>query len=147
MRDRVRQPLFWLVVAEVLVMFALFWVSWRVYSAHRPAPVSIALPAPPLPSASPVTAAVPLVPPPAPSPGPAASAFSGLIGFPVDLGQLNRDQAELEKLEDSILTRMVEAASGYLETVVLPAVRRAESVNSTTRAAAPQSPAATRKMP
>ena len=28
--------MFWIVLCEVLVMFALFVVSWRVYQAHRP---------------------------------------------------------------------------------------------------------------
>jgi hypothetical protein len=121
-------------------------VSWRVYQAHRPvASAGAAIP----------TALAPAAGSPAPSPPPvsllprptATPAAHPLGTFPIDLGQLNRDQAELERGEDALLTRIIHAASGYLETVVLPAVRRAERVPSATNPAATQSTAAIRKMP
>jgi hypothetical protein len=147
-KARLRQPLFWIVVCEVIVMFALFVVSWRVYQAHRPvASAGAAIPtalAPatvsPDPGAGP--GLVPLRPAtkPAPSPHPTAA-------FPIDLGQLNRDQAELERNEDALLVQLIRTAGSYLETVVLPAVRRAERVNTATNPAATQSPAAIAKIP
>jgi hypothetical protein len=142
-RAHLRRPLFWIVFAEVVVMFALFVVSWRVYQSHHPAP-AISLPAvaeasPEVPASPPVAGrpATPPAKPRAPAPG----------GFPVDFGRLNADQASLEKVEDALLARIVEAARSYLESVVLPAVKRAESDRAATSPAARQSPAAIRKMP
>jgi hypothetical protein len=142
-RAHLRRPLFWIVLAELVVMFALFFVSWRVYQSHRPEPVAAL---PPIADASPAVAPSPpggeRLPTPASRPRPPAPG-----GFPVDFGRLNADQASLEKVEDALLARMVEAARSYLETVVLPAVRRAESASAATKPAARQSPAAIRKMP
>ena len=138
--------MFWIVLCEVLLMFALFAVSWRVYQAHRPVPSA---------GAGSPTALAPAAGSPAPSESPpslpanptAKPGARPLQSFPVDLGQLNRDQAELERAEDALLTSVVHTAAGYLETVVLPAVRRAERVSSATSPATTQSPAAIRKMP
>jgi hypothetical protein len=138
--------MFWIVLCEVLVMFALFVVSWRVYQAHRPvASAGAAIPTALAPAAGSPAPGPPHVPLPArPAATPAAHP---LATFPIDLGQLNHDQAELERSEDALLTRIIHAASGYLETVVLPAVRRAERVPSATNPAATQSTAAITKMP
>ena len=138
--------MFWIVLCEVVVMFALFVVSWRVYEAHRPVasagaatPTALAPAArPPLPSPPPPSLkARPTAPPAAVRPSPS---------FPIDFGRLNHDQADLERAESALLARIVHACRDYLETVVLPAVRRAERVNSATSAATPQSPAAIKKM-
>ena len=148
MKAQLRQPLFWIVVCEVVVMFALFVVSWRVYQAHRPvASAGAAIPTALAPAAaSPVPGSGtprPATPRPVaksvPSPHPTAA-------FPIDLGQLNRDQADLERSEDALLVRMIRTARDYLETVVLPAVRRAERVTTATSPAAMQRPAAIAKM-
>ena len=138
--------MFWIVLGEIVVMFALFVVSWRVYQAHRPVASAGAA----IPTALAPAAGSPLPSPALPSlrPRPTATpAPHQLLGFPIDIGQLNRDQAALERGEDDVLQRIVRAARGYLETVVLPAVRRAERVSSATSAAPAQSPAAIRKMP
>jgi hypothetical protein len=138
--------MFWIVLGEIVVMFALFVVSWRVYQAHRPVPsAGAAIPtalAPAAGSPRPSSALPSLRPRPTATPQ-----VHPLLGFPIDLGQLNRDQADLERGETALLVRIVHAARGYLETVVLPAVRRAERVSSATSAAAAQSPAAIMKMP
>ena len=42
------------------------------------------------------------------------------------LGQLNRDQVSFEQLEWRIVHSAMETAQSYLETVVLPAISRAE---------------------
>ena len=147
MKAHLRQPLFWIVVVEVVVMFALFAVSWRVYLAHRPAAsAGVALPSlPASPPAAPPRAA-PLTPL-APRKSPGSSTARKPAGLPVELGALNRDQAALEQTEGTILIRLIKVARDYLEAVVLPAVRRAESVNRTTSPAATQSAAAITKMP
>ncbi len=146
MKARLRQPLFWIVVCEVLMMFALLVVSWRIYQAHRPAPSAGAA----IPTALAPATGSPLSSPPPASlrPRPAGSPTARpSVTLPIDLGQLNRDQAQLERSETVLLTRIVGAARSYLETVVLPAVRRAERVPSAINPAARQSTAAIRKMP
>jgi hypothetical protein len=139
--------MFWIVLCEVVVMFALFVVSWRVYEAHRP--VASAGAAPPTALAPAARSPLPSLPPPSLKPRPTATpaAVRSPTSFPIDLGQLNHDQADLERSESALLVRIVHAGRIYLETVVLPAVRRAERVDSATSAATAQSPAAIRKMP
>jgi hypothetical protein len=138
--------MFWIVLCEVIVMFALFVVSWRVYQAHRPvASAGAAIPTALAPAAG---SPGPSLPPPSLVPRATATpAARPSSSFPIDVGQLNRDQADLERSEDALLTRIIRAASGYIETVVLPAVRRAERVPRATSPAATQSTAAITKMP
>jgi hypothetical protein len=138
--------MFWIVLCEILLMFALFVVSWRIYQAHRPpASAGAATPTALAPAAgSPLPSQAP---PSLPSQTPASPAARLPLPFPIDLGQLNRDEAELERIEDALLANIVRAARGYLDGVVLPAVRRAERVSRATSPAAPQSTAAIRKMP
>jgi hypothetical protein len=147
-RARLRQPLFWILAAEVVVMFALLTVSWRIYEAHRSTPAA-SLPA--LGTATPTAPAEPGAsvagPLPTPTGGRPPLGPRPPSGFPVQLGQINAQQASLERVEDAVLARLVEAMRGYLETVVLPAVRRAESDTAATTPAIAQSPAAIRKMP
>jgi len=146
-KARLRQPLFWIVVVEVVVLFALFAVSWRVYLAHRPAAsAGLAVPSlPASPPAAPPRAASPLPTTARPSAG--SAPVRKPSGVPIDVGALNRDQAGLERTEDAILVRLVRVARDYLEAIVLPAVRRAESVKRTTSPAATRSEAAITKMP
>jgi hypothetical protein len=141
-----RQPLFWIVLGEIIVMFALLAVSWRLYQEHRPVPsAGAALPTALAPATRPH---VPSPAPPSPRARPTATPTTRpLQSLPIDLGQLNRDQAELERVENALLARLVRALRSYLETVVLPAVMRAERVSSATSPAATQSAAAIRKMP
>ena len=148
MKARLRQPLFWIVVCEVVVMFALFVVSWRVYEAHRPvASAGAAIPTALAPAtASPELGGGPRLVSPRPAAKPVPSPRQ-TVGFPVDFGLLNRDQADLERSEDALLVRMIRTARDYVESVVLPAVRRAERVNTATSPATMQSPAAIAKMP
>lgn len=143
--SRLRQPLFWIVLAEVVLMFVLFAVAWRVYEAHRPS-ASAGFPLPQSPASPPAVAASPRQSPVAPRPSPPAAVARKPAVFPVDLAALNRDQASLERAEGALLVELVRSARGYLETVVLPAVRRAERVSMATTPATTQSPAATRKM-
>lgn len=127
MRNLIRSPLTWLVVAEIVVVAAIVVVAWTVVASagHPSAPPSIAG-----------------VPQATEDPGsnlpelpqlnnPAAR--GPLPGLAVDpsfwrqrLGSLNGDQVYLEQLEWQIVRSAEDAVNRYLETVVLPAIRRAE---------------------
>lgn len=130
-------------------MFALFAVSWRLYLSHRPAPPG----SPPLVAAAPAGIVAPSAsasPAPGASPATARSkpaARPSPSGFPVNLGQLNSEQGSLERVEEEILGRLTDAMRAYLETVVLPEVRRAERESAAITPASAQSAAAIRKMP
>lgn len=127
MRNLIRSPLTWMVAAELCVVGALVAVAWNVVaSANHPAVPSVVADAPPPPDDS--SSDLPLIPQlnTAPPKGP-------LPGLNVDseywrqqLVQLNQDQAFLEQLEWRIVHDAELAASHYVETVVLPAVRHAE---------------------
>jgi hypothetical protein len=126
MRTLIRSPLTWFIAAEFVVLGALVALTWTVIaSANRPAP--------------PVVAGVPLATDDPASDLPDlpqlnASPLRGpLPGLAVDpgfwrerLGQLNADQVLLEQLEWQIVHSAQAAAQRYVETVVLPAVQRAE---------------------
>ena len=123
----IRAPLTWMVVAEVVVVGALVLVAWHAFAGvmgPQAAP-SIGFPAA---EASPADSALP-------AGGLAGGTtfhgpFPGLnlgIGFwRKRLGSLNRDEAAFEALEWRVTHAVMAAAREYVETVVLPAVRRAE---------------------
>ncbi len=128
MRRLIRSPLTWLVAAEVLVVGALVVVAWNVVaSTSRPVAASPAL----VPPAATSEASTP------PLPDLAAPALKRQLGpwpgLNVDaafwrerLAQLNSDQVDLERLEWAIVHSAEDAVKHYLDTVVLPAIRRAE---------------------
>lgn len=115
-----------MVIAECVVVTLLIMV-WNVVAAaavQRPggAPVQAA-------DAPAATATPPL--PELAAAGPATPIQ--LPGLNLDarfwrlrLNQLNRDQVFFEQLEWRILHNAMDAAQGYLETVVLPSITRAE---------------------
>jgi hypothetical protein len=127
MRNLIRSPLTWLVVAEFVVVGALVVLAWSVVgAAGRPA---LASPALQLPETTPG--------PSSPLPDIAGVARPGLRGplpglnlesafWRVRLAELNREQVILEQLEWRIVHTAIEALKRYLETVVLPAIQRAE---------------------
>jgi hypothetical protein len=127
MRKMIRAPLTWMVLAEFVVVAALVVVAWRVVStAARPVLSSPALLQPDVVAESP---SPPPELPPAVKPGPRAP----LPGLNVDslfwrsrLDQLNREQVFFEQLEWRIVHTATDTVQRYLETVVLPSVRRAE---------------------
>ena len=127
MRKLLRSPLTWLVAAEMVVVSAIVVVAWNVVaSANRSAP-PVAIAGEPQATGDPSTdlPAVPQLNNPA-SRGP-------LPGLAVDpnfwrqrLGNLNADQVYLEQLEWQIVRSAEDWVNRYLETVVLPAIARAE---------------------
>jgi len=127
MRKLIRSPLTWLVAAEVVVVGAIVAVAWTVAASagHPPATQSIAE-----------------VPQATDDPGSGlpdlpqlnnAAARGPFPGLAVDpsfwrqrLGDLNGDQVYLEQLEWEIVRSAEDAVNRYLQTVVLPAISRAE---------------------
>lgn len=135
MRNLIRHPLTWMVIAELVVVTALAMLAWNAMaSAARPAGAASALSlADPAvqDSGSPVPSL------PAPIKPDANPALPGLNVDPLfwlnRLQGLNRDQVSFEQLEWRLVHSSMDAARRYLETVVLPSVQRAE------RAAGPPS--------
>jgi hypothetical protein len=131
MRNLIRQPLTWMVIAECVVVAVLLMLVWNMVATSAShvgaAPVQAAVP-PAQDSISPL-ADLPEAAPP--------SARAQLPGLNFDpsfwrqrLGQLNREQVGLEQIEWRIVHGAMDAAQHYLETVVLPAVVRAERVGA-----------------
>jgi hypothetical protein len=141
MRNLIRNPLTWMVVAELVVVTALVALAWSaIAQPARPAVASSALDgggpvgqdaASPIPS-------LPGVGKPGSNPAPP--------GLNVDpafwlnrLQGLNRDQVYFEQLEWRLVHTAMDAARRYLETVVLPSVQRAERAAGAPGAAGPVS--------
>jgi len=116
-----------MIVAEAVVVAALLALAWNLLgSAVRPASGG-------------AVAAAPLAPADDPSPLPDIGVIAGptsrgpLPGLNLNsafwrarLGELNREQVQLSELEWRVVHAGMAAAEGYVENVVLPAVRRAE---------------------
>jgi len=125
-----RAPLLWMVVAEIAIVGALILVAWHAIAGASAAgaPAPFTFPFPPA-TASPADAALPAAGVPvadAGARGPAPGLNLGIDFWRSRLTSLNRDQAEFEALEWRLTHAVMDAARDYLETVVLPAVRRAE---------------------
>src|SRR5258708_1260393 len=127
MRNLIRSPLPWLVLAEFVVVGARMVVAGTIVgAATRPV---LASPTLQLPGAG-GEAASPLPDlPGAARPGP----HGPLPGLNLDswfwrqrLAEINREQVVLEQLEWRIVRSAMETVKHYLETVVVPWVQRAE---------------------
>jgi hypothetical protein len=129
MRNLLRQPLTWMVLAEIIVVATLMLLVWslvasaavqhpqaQVQSADSPA-ADTATPSPALPDVGARPAARPQLP--------GLNLDSGF--WRVRLGQLNREQVSFEQLEWHIIHTAMDTAQHYLETAVLPSIARAES--------------------
>ena len=125
MRNFLRSPLTWMVVAELVVVGALVALAWTaITAASRPALASPAIQQ----SDSPAdTNAVPDEPAVIPGPrGPLPGLNLDSRFWRTRLAELNRDQALLAQLEWRIVHTAMEVMKHYIETVVLPAIQRAE---------------------
>jgi hypothetical protein len=131
MRNLVRKPLTWMVVAESIVVVALLLIVWNLVAA---AAVHHAVAATPVAEAPPAdaTPSLPALPAPAPpathGPLPGLNVDSGF--WRARLGALNRDQVIFEQLEWRVVHIAMDAAQHYLESVVLPSVTRAERAHA-----------------
>lgn len=116
-----------MVAAELAVVTALVVVAWNVVaSANRSVPIVPVIQAPdvtsdpssPLPQVPDVNRHA--------SRGPLPSLNLDSAFWRDRLAQLNADQMELARLEWQLVHSAMAAAQHYVETVVLPAVHRAE---------------------
>jgi hypothetical protein len=116
-----------MVIAECVVVALLILVVWNVVATaavqHAVAPAQ-AIDSAAAPSDSPL---------PEVTVGPGSAKQVQLPGLNLDAGfwrsrlnQMNRDQVFFEQLEWRITRNAMDAAQGYLETVVLPSISRAE---------------------
>lgn len=133
MRNLVRNPLTWMLLAELVVVTALVWVAWSaVASAVRPALASPSMP--PASAAmdggasSPTPDLTAVAQPAERGPAPGLNVDSAFWRLRLDA--LNRDQIVLEQLEWRITRSAMDAAKRYLDTIVLPSIRRAERPGS-----------------
>jgi len=117
-----------MVLVEGAVVGALILVAWHAIAGASASGPSAPFTFPPA-AASPADTALPAAGVPvtnAGSRGPAPGLNLAVDFWRERLGSLNHDQAEFEALEWKITRTVMDSARDYLETVVLPAVRRAE---------------------
>ena len=124
-----QRPLIALLVLEALIVVAFLAVAWNVWQSHhveshtqpvggpRSAIGEARQAYPPLPGSLPT-------PPTAGSPAPGVRTDPPFVAR--QLSAINRDQSALEQVEWRLLEAVVRAARGYLENVVLPAIRRSQ---------------------
>jgi len=127
MRNLIRSPLTWMVLAEFMVVGALVVVAWNVVaSATRPALASPSLQLPETigRSSSPLPDVAGVGRPGLRGPLPGLNLESSF--WRVRLVELNREQVFFEQLEWRIVHAAMDALKRYLETIVLPAIQRAE---------------------
>jgi hypothetical protein len=130
MRNLLRKPLTWMVIAECIVITLLIVVVWNMVAAaatqHPGAAVVQAIDTPadqtpsPLPDLTEAKRA---------TPGPLPGLNLDAAFWRLRLGRLNEDQVLFEQLEWHIVHNAMDAAQHYVETVVLPSVARAERVS------------------
>ena len=127
MRQLLRNPLTWMVIAECVVVAALIFVAWNAIdsavqqTAAAPGAQTSAAPAD---TATASPDAPPVAGPTARAPLPGLNLDSAF--WRVRLSELNRDQVFFEQLEWRIVHSGMDVAQRYLETVVLPSLARAE---------------------
>ena len=127
MRNLIRQPLTLMVIAEFVVVALLMVLAWNlVVSASQRSGVGPMQVAGPLAQES--ISPQPEIPELArPAPKLQLPGLNLDAGFwRARLGQLNREQVSLEQLEWRVVHGAMDAAKRYVETVVLPAIVRAE---------------------
>jgi hypothetical protein len=127
MRNLLRQPLTWMILAECVVVAALILLVWSLVASaatRHPGAPSVAAesssqgattPSPELPSVARSTARTQL---------PGLNLDTGF--WRLRLGQLNREQVSFEQLEWRLVHGAMVTAQNYVESVVLPAITRAE---------------------
>jgi hypothetical protein len=130
MRRLFEKPLTWMVLAEVVVVIALVGVAWHMVAGVARTPTApLVLPAV---TVTPDNTALPDVSPDVLNP-PGAATAPLLPGLNVDpafwrvrLAALNGAEAQLEALEWRIVHSAMDTIKRYVDSVVVPAVERAE---------------------
>ena len=128
MRNLLRKPLPWMVLAECAIVGALVVLAWHMVT-NVPAPM-VPLPPGASPRADSGAANGPLLTGGTAQREPARAPLPGLnMGanfWRLRLADLNRAQAAFEALEWRLVRSAMGAAQRYLESVVIPTVVRAE---------------------
>jgi hypothetical protein len=129
MGNFLRKPLTWMVIAECVVVTLLIVVVWNVVAAAAATQHEAAA----SPPAAETAAASPTAPPLDVTQGLGPAGPVQLPGLNLNagfwrlrLGQLNSEQVTFEQLEWRLVHSAMDATEGYLETVVLPSITRAE---------------------
>lgn len=134
MRRLVRSPLSWMVAAEVVVVTLLVAVAWQlvagVMHSHPAVPAVAAAGASPAPAPADPGLGLPELDIPIVSPrqGPMPGLNLASAFWRSRLAELNRDEGVFVELEWRLVRAAESAVKRYIDTVVLPAVRRAERV-------------------
>jgi hypothetical protein len=124
MRNLIRSPLTWIVSAEIVVVGVLVVLAWSVVAgAARPVLLSPTITLPDATAGDTFPGFPDLSGTPSRGPQPGLNLNSAF--WRDRLVELNRDQVLLQRLEWRIVHGAMDAAKRYVETVVLPAVRRA----------------------
>src|ERR1700738_2441665 len=127
MRNLLRKPLTWMVIAECIVIALLIVVVWNMVAAaatqHPPVAGAQAIDSPTSLTVSPLPD---LTEAKRPTPGPLPGLNLSSAFWRLRLGRLNQDQVFFEQLEWRIVHDAMDAAQRYVETVVLPSIARAE---------------------
>jgi hypothetical protein len=130
-----RRPLFLMIAVEALLVVGVAGVAWHVWQSRQEAASAAAGPSstgqsPPAglgPARFPKPSTVPRASPGRPSPPPPAPGFRVDADFLArQFGDVNRDQAALERTEWRLVRAAIDGMRSYLERVVLPLVERAE---------------------
>ncbi len=128
MRNLLRKPLPWMVLAECAIVAALILVAWHLVAGHLnqpPVPGIVSQPSEsgdagaPAPSGLP-DSTKPQRAPPLPGLNLEASFWRSR------LADLNRGEAAFEALEWKLVHSAMDAARRYIKSVVLPSIARAE---------------------
>ncbi len=117
-----------MIVAECAVVGALILVAWHTIAGASASSAAAPFFFPPA-AASPADTGLPATGVPVADPntrGPAPGLNVGIDFWRQRLTSLNRDEAAFEAMEWNLTHAVMHAARDYLETVVVPAVRRAE---------------------
>jgi len=126
MRNLLRKPLTWMILAECAVVAALIVMAWHLIAGPVLAGAAPHAVLPPATAPDAAAESSPLTPTP-------LAIRRQLPGLNVDTGfwrlrliELNRSEAAFELLEWRIVHSAMDTVQRYVESVVLPSVERAE---------------------
>jgi hypothetical protein len=127
MRNLLRKPLTWMVLAECAVVAALVMLAWHLI-ATAPAMDSSGSPlvAPPVQAGGPARPVSPNLPARSPRPALLPGLNVGADFWRSRLAELNRGEAQFEMLEWKLVHAAMDSAHRYVESVVLPSIARVE---------------------
>jgi len=128
MRNLLRKPLPWIVLAECAVVAALVIVAWHLVATAPATDISIPTPATPAAgensSMGPASSVVAAQRKPARTQAPGLNLETNF--WRLRLAELNHGEASFEALEWKLVHSAMDAAHRYVESVVLPSIARAE---------------------